>query len=66
MDPKEFVTYELKYGGPQRLSFSFKLGQALDNHLFYESTHHGVSKSAIVKHALHEYFEKRGRSSITP
>ena len=65
-DPNEFHLEETKIGPPVKVSSTFRLTLPMDADLQHEAWHHKCDKSTLIRHAVFEYFERRGIDAWLP
>lgn len=66
MNTREFRSHEMRYGAPLTLVKSIRVSQALNSHLETEALATGTDASSVVRHALAEFFERKGADVFTP
>ena len=61
---KDFHKYEGKFGPPRRLTKTLRLSIPLHAHIEIAAVVSRSDASTVIRHALHEYFEKRGKDAF--
>ena len=64
LNPKDFATYELRYGPPQLLTMGFRAPIPMRANLETIAAEHRVSQATVIRHAIVEYMEKRGKNAF--
>ena len=65
--PKEFSNHESQHGPPQALYLGFRAPIPMRINLENIAHEHRVSQAVVIRHAIAEYMEKRGKNAfITP
>ena len=58
--PKDYGLHERKYGPPIRVTSGFRLAIPMDQKLREYARANRTDISVVIRHAMHEYLEKRG------
>lgn len=66
MDTKEFSRDEIMYGGRLELTKTIRISRILSNHISSESAEQKVDSSVLIRHAIYEYLERKGRKPSLP
>ena len=66
MDTKEFLRDEIMYGGRLELTRTFRVSRILSGHITSEATEQKVDPSVLMRHAIYEYLERKGRKPSLP
>ena len=61
---KDFHKHEGQYGPPRRLTKTLRLSIPLVAHIEGTAAAERSDASTLIRHALHEYFEKRGKNAF--
>ena len=61
---KDFHKHESQYGPPRRLTKTLRLSIPLVAHIETAAALNRSDASTVIRHALHEYFEKRGKNAF--
>ena len=61
VNPKEFSQHESQHGPPQALYVGFRAPVPMRLNLEDIAHEHRVSQAVIIRHAIAEYMEKRGK-----
>jgi len=62
--PKEYKRHELKIAPSVRVSNTFKLQVPMDQTLRDYARANRTDLSVVIRHAMHEYLEKRGLNAF--
>ena len=60
----DFHKHESQYGPPRRLTKTLRLSIPLHAHIEIAAVVSRSDASTVIRHALHEYFEKRGKDAF--
>ena len=64
MELKDFHKYERLYSPPQRLTRTLRVSIPMHAHIDITAAANRSDASTVIRHALHEYFEKRGKNAF--
>ena len=64
--PREYEKHEVSYGPPIRVSNGFRCQIPMDQRLREYAMDNCTDISVVLRHAMHEYFEKRGINAYMP
>lgn len=64
VNPKEFSKHESLNGPPQRLYLGFRAPIPMRVNLETIAAEHRVSQATVIRHAIVEYMEKRGKNAF--
>ena len=64
--PKEYELHEVSYGPPVRVTNGFRCQIPMDQKLREYARANRTEISVVLRHAMHEYFEKRGINAYQP
>jgi len=60
VDLKEFHTHERNFSPPQRLTRTLRVSIPMHAHIDIIASSQRSDASTVIRHALHEYFQRRG------
>lgn len=64
MELKDFHKHERLYSPPQRLTRTLRVSIPMHAHIDIIAAANRSDASTVIRHALHEYFEKRGKNAF--
>ena len=64
VESMDFHKHESQYGPPRRLTKTLRLSIPLHAHIEIAAVVSRSDASTVIRHALHEYFEKRGKDAF--
>lgn len=64
MELKDFHKHERLYSPPQRLTKTLRVSIPMHAHIETAASVDRSDASTVIRHALHEYFERRGKDAF--
>ena len=64
--PKEYHLHEVTYAPPPRVANNFRCQIPMDQQIREYARSNRTDLSVVIRHAMHEYLEKRGMSPYLP